>query len=386
LSLELDAPEAGGSRTAATVFPRMDLSGEYSVDAAGVVEIPRLGQLAAAGQTIRSLETALAEAFARAFGRNSDVHVAITDREPVYVTGKVRAAGAFKYTPGMIVLQALAGAGGSDNGAADTSRAIERIRETGRLRDAQDKLDRLRIKQAQLLARRDETESIDVPAEIRSRMNERNLQDLLAGATATLMLERKGRQQEVELVDRRVGIARLEVEAQQLRIDQLKDLVARKREKLREMETIAGRGSVSQYKLIDMGAEISELEAKQEDLRVALAQAQRHLIEALSAEAHTKFDDSLRIDQELAATAQEVEDCKRSIASMQAVVQVLEDGPAAASSSRMDLRITRKMQGHFSVIPATEMTPLLPGDVLQVGSGGSELPSQVAQDFQHYQN
>ena len=50
--------------------------------------------------------------------------------------------------------------------------------------------------------------------------------------------------------------------------------MARKREKLREVEAIASRGSVSQFKVLDMGAEISELDAKQEDLRVAVAQAQ----------------------------------------------------------------------------------------------------------------
>jgi uncharacterized protein (DUF1778 family) len=183
---------------------------------------------------------------------------------------------------------------------------------------------------------------------------------------ATLSLERKGRQQEIELAERRVGITRLEVDAQQLRIDQSKDLISRKREKLRETEMIAARGSVSQYKLIDMGAEISELEAKQEDLRAALAQAQRQLIEALSAEAHIKFDNSLTTQQELAATAQDIEDCKRSIASMEAVIRVLQAEGPSASSGHLNLKIARKIRGHFSLIQATEMTPLQPGDVLQV--------------------
>jgi protein involved in polysaccharide export with SLBB domain len=388
LGVALDAPGTGSDQTVAAVFPRMDLSGEYSVDEAGLIDIPRLGQLLAAGATIPALQSGLAANFKHAFGRTSDVHVAIVERQPVYVTGKVRTAGAFKYMPGMIVLQVLANAGGSDQGVADTSRAIERIRETERVHQTEDRLDRLRIRQAELTALRDKADSIDLPADIRSRLNEKRLQDVLAGATATLALERKGRQQEVELAERRVSIAQLEVQAQQLRIDQIKDLLTRKREKLRETEAIAARGSVSQYKLIDMGAEISELEAKQEDLRAALAQAQRHLIEALSAEARTKFDNSLRMQQELAQTAQDIEDCMRSIASMQAVVEVLQDGPASGSPGHFDLRITRKTQGRFSVIPATEMTPLLPGDVLQVDAGGSaELPvSRVAQDSPHSKN
>ena len=52
----------------------------------------------------------------------------------------------------MTVLQALAGAGGTNLGAADTSRAIETIRETERLHQAQGRFDRLLVKQARLIA------------------------------------------------------------------------------------------------------------------------------------------------------------------------------------------------------------------------------------------
>ena len=52
------------------------------------------------------------------------------------------------------------------------------------------------------------------------------------------------------------------------------------------------------------------------------------------------------------------------------------------------MRITRRVQGRFSVIPATEMTPLLPGDVLEVDAAGSakRSTSQIAEDPQRLQN
>lgn len=388
LGLTLDASGSQSGQATAALFPRMDLSGEYVVDAAGAIDIPRLGRFAAAEQSVQDLQSALASKFKRAFGRTSDVHVAIVNREPVYVTGKVRATGAFQYTSGMIVLQALANAGGTDSSVADTSKDIERIRETERLHQAVNRLDQLRVRLAGLAALRDDADGLDLPADMRSRLESKRLQDVLSRATATLSLERKGRKQEVELADRRVSIAQLEVEAQQFRIDQLKDLLTRKREILRDVKSIAAHGSVSQFKVIDMGAQISELQARQEDLRVALAQAQQHLVEAMSAKAHIDFDNSLRIQQQLATTAQEIEDCERSIVSMRAVVQVLQVGPGSISSDDLSFRITRKVQGHFKKIPATELTQLMPGDVLQVAPGGPAdlTPSRVANKPQYLQN
>ena len=99
-----------------------------------------------------------------------DVHVVILERKPIYVLGPVRNAGTFKYTPGMIVLQALADAGGLGVDVVDTSRAIESIRETEHLRQGEDRFDRLLVKQARLIAQRDGLDAIMLPASIRSKM------------------------------------------------------------------------------------------------------------------------------------------------------------------------------------------------------------------------
>ncbi len=177
LGVTLDDSGGNSDHVVATVFPRMDLSAEYAVDESGSVNIPKLGQFATTGQTITALQSDLAAAFERAIGRTSDVHVAIVERQPIYVLGTVRNAGTFKHAPGMTVLQALADAGGIDLGIADTSRAIESIRETERLRQAEDRLDRLLVKQARLIAQRDNSDDIAVPASIKSRLSQATSHD-----------------------------------------------------------------------------------------------------------------------------------------------------------------------------------------------------------------
>jgi protein involved in polysaccharide export with SLBB domain len=371
--------KANSDRVVAAVFPRMDLSAEYEVDESGGVNIPKLGQVLATGQSIVALQSTLAAAFERAIGRSSDVHVAIVGRQPIYVLGTVRNAGSFKFAPGMTVLQALADAGGT--GLGDTSRAIEATRETERLRQAEDKMDRLLVKQAMLVARRENADHIVLTPSTRAQLSPTSaperLNALIAGATAILTSERKGYQQQLVLAQRQVDIARTEVEAQNMRANQLKDLLAKKQERLHGLEGIAANGSVPRYKLTDVGADISELVARQEDLRVTLAQAERRLIEAEIAQAKIEHDYPAETERDLATTQAAIDDTARAIASMQAVTEILGNGlpeTAGQSTGAQSLIITRRVGTGLTTIPAVDTTLLLPGDVLQVNSATARTP------------
>jgi hypothetical protein len=135
------------------------------------------------------------------------------------------------------------------------------------------------------------------------------------------------------------------------------------------MEEIAARGSVSQYKLADANIEISELASRAEDLQVSVAQAEGRLAEAEMAQAKIELGHAAEINRELAATQQEIDESAQSVASMQAVNEVLRTGPskvAGEPTSLTDFRIMRRGIEGLTVIPATETTALLPGDILQV--------------------
>jgi len=373
LGVAVDDSSANADHLVAAVFPRMDLSGDYEVDEGGGVNIPKLGRLAVAGQDVAALQAGLAAAFERVIGRKSDVHVAIVERQPIYVLGTVRNAGSFKFAPGMTVLQALADAGGIDFG--DTSRAIENTRETERLRQTEDKLDRLLVKQAMLIARRDNSAGIVVTESIRSRPSRTNRADrldaLITGATATLRAARENYQEQLSLARRQVEVARTEVDAQAIRANQLKDLLAKKQERFHGLEGIAANGSVSRYKLSDMSVDIAELVARQEDVRVASAQAERRLVEAQIAAARVEREYPAETEKELAATQEEIDDCSRAITSMRAVTQILGNSLSKVSSgptSVQSLMITRRAAAGLTIFAAADTTVLLPGDVVQVNS------------------
>jgi polysaccharide biosynthesis/export protein ExoF len=375
------------TRVVAVVFPRMDLSGEYTVDPNGGLSIPKLGRVAAADKSTTALQSELKAAFERVIGRTSDVHVAVLDRLPVYVVGSVRAAGTFKYVPGMIVMQALANAGGFERTVSDTSIVIENIRETVRLRAAKDKLNRLLIKQARLIAAQGNAETITVPASIASHLSQAathdRLNQLIAAAEAFLNAERKRYRDQQVLAARQIEVVKMQLDAQKLRADQLGKLLAKKDRRLRDLQVIGQRGSIPQPILTQAEIEIAELVARQEDFRVALVQTQRSLVEAESAQAKINIDRSVGIEAELSATDQDIDNCVHEIASMQAVIQALQNSVGGAPSGGLPrLSVTRRVRGHFAVTSATETTALLPGDVVRV-EFASEPDKQVPADAKH---
>ena len=63
-----------------------------------------------------TFEPTLAVSFTSVIGRSANIDVKILERSPIYVVGPVKNPGAYKYVPGMIVLHALALAGGLDRG------------------------------------------------------------------------------------------------------------------------------------------------------------------------------------------------------------------------------------------------------------------------------
>jgi polysaccharide biosynthesis/export protein ExoF len=375
--VNLASGEANSDGGVAVVFPRMDLSAEYTVDDSGGLDIPKLGRVTAAGKPAMALKSELATAFQRAVGRTSDVHVAIAGRLPVYVAGAVRAPGAFKYESGMFAMQAVTGAGGVDRGVSDTSKVIENIRETGRLQSTKSKLDRLQVKQARLLAQRANAESISLPPSIVSRRSVSGAYDqldssIIDAAETSLKAGQQNYRDEMVLADRQIEVVKLEINAQKLRIEQASVLLIKKTRKLQELQDLAQRGSIPQHRIIDMEIEIGELMARREDFRVGFAQTQRRLVEQEAARVKLERDHVISIETELSATQEEMQTLHYEMASAQAVIEALQNSTqnstrvVSGAGGTPRLSITRRAAGQFVVAPADETTALLPGDVVEV--------------------
>jgi polysaccharide export outer membrane protein len=101
-----------GDRLRVSVFEQTGLSNTYTVDQAGYIAFPLVGQVAARGQTLPALEGAIAARLKKGYLRDPDVTIEIDRYRPVFVMGEVGRPGQYSYVPGMTAQNAIAIAGG----------------------------------------------------------------------------------------------------------------------------------------------------------------------------------------------------------------------------------------------------------------------------------
>jgi polysaccharide export outer membrane protein len=101
-----------GDRLRISVFEQPGLSNTYTVDQAGYIAFPLIGQVAARGQTMPALEGTIATRLKQGYLRDPDVTIEVDRYRPVFVMGEVGRPGQYSYVPGMTAQNAIAIAGG----------------------------------------------------------------------------------------------------------------------------------------------------------------------------------------------------------------------------------------------------------------------------------
>ncbi len=101
-----------GDRIRVSVFEQPGLTNTYTVDQAGYIAFPLIGQVAARGQTLPALEGSIASRLKQGYLRDPDVTAEIDRYRPIFVMGEVGRPGQYSYVPGMTAQNAIAIAGG----------------------------------------------------------------------------------------------------------------------------------------------------------------------------------------------------------------------------------------------------------------------------------
>jgi polysaccharide export outer membrane protein len=119
-----------------TVFNDPRLTGEFRITDAGMLALPLVGSVQAAGRTTTQVERAVERVMAqRNLFRDPSVAIQVIEYRPVFVLGQVERGGRFPYQPGMTALSAVAVAGGFNYRALQDSVSVTRIGEDGRAQE-----------------------------------------------------------------------------------------------------------------------------------------------------------------------------------------------------------------------------------------------------------
>ncbi|WOI52892.1 polysaccharide biosynthesis/export family protein [Parvularcula sp. LCG005] len=101
-----------GDKVKLTVYGEEDLSGEYSVDGAGQVSLPLIGEFQARGLTVRELQGSVDAALRDGYLKDPSVSAEVVAYRPFYILGEVKRPGTYAYQSGLTVLNAVATAEG----------------------------------------------------------------------------------------------------------------------------------------------------------------------------------------------------------------------------------------------------------------------------------
>jgi polysaccharide export outer membrane protein len=119
-----------GDKLRITVFNEDSLSGEFDIDASGIVSMPLIGNMKAAGLTQRQLEDQIKGKLSSGYMRDPRVNVEVLTYRPFYILGEVSKPGEYPYRNGMNVMSAVAVAGGFTYRANDRTIYIRRAGQT----------------------------------------------------------------------------------------------------------------------------------------------------------------------------------------------------------------------------------------------------------------
>lgn len=101
-----------GDRVRIIVFGQKDLSESFTINDAGAISLPLIGQVKARGLTVQEFEKRLREDLQNGVLTEPSVNVEVESFRPFYILGEVVRPGQYPYVNRMSVLTAVAIAGG----------------------------------------------------------------------------------------------------------------------------------------------------------------------------------------------------------------------------------------------------------------------------------
>jgi protein involved in polysaccharide export with SLBB domain len=359
------ADSAAPPTTLRTFYQRMDVSGEYTIEQDGAISLPLMGRFLVEGRALDDVCAEIGLSFTKATGQTARIDMKIAERSPIYVVGPVKNPGAYKYAPGMIVLQSVALAGGVDRGERNLSGMIEGARQSERLRSLTLEVQQLLARRSRLLAERDGETVVPMPTQLLTIAGEAAAKNFLATETTILRAEQLKRQQEQREIGLKIMAAHGELDALNRKLDEIDVQRNLKKERLEEVQKLKDRGLVTTTNVLAMRSEISDLDARRQDHFVAIIQANARLAEVEGTRAKLASEHAASLASAISSVEKDLAVAHEAMITASSLASVL-DRPAAGPQDVDAYEIVRQSRDGATTQPATETSVLLPGDVLKV--------------------
>jgi exopolysaccharide production protein ExoF len=256
---------------------------------------------------------------------------------------------------------------------------IEGAREMERLRSSTLQVKQLLARRSRLEAERDGASTLPIPIQLANLAGERTARTFLAAESTILRAEQARRQQQRNAIALRTTAAQNEVEALKRKLDQIDIQKNMRSERLDDLQKLKDRGWVTSNNVVILRTELSDIESRRQDYLVAVVQAEARLAEAEEANARLSSETTENVANAIATVDKEVAVAQEAMISARTLANML-DRSNSRTQQGVAYEIVRQSKDGARTLQATETSPLMPGDVLKINSGGGAAitPSSVA--------
>jgi polysaccharide export outer membrane protein len=364
---------ASGDRITVVVFGQTDLSGDFTIDGGGYVQLPLIGAVPVAALTLQECEQRITARLGSGLIKRPVVSVRIGEFRPVYVLGDVRTPGVYPFRFGLRASAAISLAGGLATGQfgrlpdmAELLAATERVETLSAARNA------ALIRLSRIEAERANQKTVTPPKLENSRADDADIAALIRNEQAQLTTAWAAHEEAIKLLQlqrprlqEQMESIKNEIKATQQQLEGTKSFL---KQYAKLSEAGLGRGLTQfefqrqegqqQATIHRLRAEVSRLEVTVGDLDIRIKETER-----------TR---QARLMTELRESQTRLQELDVALASARKMLQLRRAQSGLATNTDnftldYDIRVTRfdsADQGRS--IALAKDAPLDPGDVVEV--------------------
>jgi polysaccharide biosynthesis/export protein ExoF len=344
-----------------------DMNGEYTVAPDGTLALPLAGQIMAAGQSPGRIAADIATALRDGLVSRDEVQVTVdmVRFRPIYVLGAVRTPGAYPYSPGLTVLQAIGLAGGLAQSRVEYQRNTRTaLASLGNYEVLSLALLRRLATEARLVAESEGRDRVETPAGLSEAVLGTDLmareREIFAARTAALESALSQLDGLEELLERQI-----EQLTEQLALRERQSQLAA--EELASITDLVARGLSVAGRRIELEMRVADQEVRLLELATARLNAEQRLNEAGRERLDLVNTRAREVAEQLLIVRSEIEEYRirmRTEAALYAEATQYEDGYMQMEGlGAPDMMLTR---GSDPAVAVDRSDLIQPGDVLEL--------------------
>lgn len=361
-----------GDKLRVRVYDREDLSWDVMVREDGNVQIPYLGKFDVTGRTTGEFEAQISDALRSRLNRETSVAVDVIERRPFFVVGVVSKPGSYQFQPGMMVLHAVAIAGGVVRSETGSFLAADASRETAKLQTAAEELKRLLSSRARLAAERKGLTVVGPSPELTELTGETEAKRLLLAENEIFKSNLQATDRDRQAFTVSIELSDKEIAALELQLGQIKVQRKLRDKQLEDFQSLIAKGLTTQQRVVESQLAISLLERDNLEANANIARAKQTRQKAMRDLDMLSLDRKSKVEQEIVRLDEQIDKARVAIRASRKIIQQITGLPASmqtptGSEPILAYQIMRKgPDGTIETVAAEEQSTIEPGDIVKV--------------------